>query len=538
MQRTRFAPVIIVLLIVAIAAGSAVPITAIARQSSAVPHNEGAAITISWDAGTEILSWRYYSQGDYNQDGFVTVNDLTPLGQRFGAVGPFDENSAAACVDGNSDGMITVNDITYIGVNFDNAITGYNVYRSTSLDDYPTDPTEPNGETAELVANVPFSAAEHPPAERAVFSYALADPQADFYYWVRPTDGVADGTPSNYLTFYDTGNWRIEIVDDTADCGRYASLELDDDGRPHISYFDWDNQDLKYAVRDHGSWNVATIASAASTGWFTSLALDQSNTPYISYYNDSANQLEVTYWTGTTWAVDVVDTDSGINTSTSLVIDAAGYPRLAYFDSIAYQLKYAVKGMSGWTIETVDQTGYQDCWHASLALDSLQTPHISYFNNGRVGYATFDGSEWQTRSMGGFESGKFNSIAIGPDDNPRISYHNFFAWDLRYLAYDGAEWHNYILDNISGGEVLGGVGLYSSLVFDANGHPHIAHCRWITSPQELRHTYYNGEEWVTEVVDDNGEVGTFCTLDVDAGGKPHFAYYDETLGALKYATPK
>ncbi|MEO0185983.1 MAG: hypothetical protein ABIL20_09320 [candidate division WOR-3 bacterium] len=42
--------------------------------------------------------------------------------------------------------------------------------------------------------------------------------------------------------------WFTEIVDDTNDVGGYCSIALDDEDYLHISYVDWTNQALKYAI--------------------------------------------------------------------------------------------------------------------------------------------------------------------------------------------------------------------------------------------------------------------------------------------------
>ena len=67
--------------------------------------------------------------------------------------------------------------------------------------------------------------------------------------------------------------------------GRDTSLALDASGRPHISYLDSTNKDLKYAFYDGSGWQIQTVDSAGEVGEHNSLALDASGQPHISYYD-------------------------------------------------------------------------------------------------------------------------------------------------------------------------------------------------------------------------------------------------------------
>lgn len=48
--------------------------------------------------------------------------------------------------------------------------------------------------------------------------------------------------------FRESSGWTIDTVDDNGWVGPYTSLALDYAGRPHISYYDQTNTNLKYAV--------------------------------------------------------------------------------------------------------------------------------------------------------------------------------------------------------------------------------------------------------------------------------------------------
>jgi len=62
-------------------------------------------------------------------------------------------------------------------------------------------------------------------------------------------------------------------VDSSADVGKYSSIALDGDGIAHISYFDDDSNDLKYAHQVPEGWDTE-VADGGTVYGYTSLALD------------------------------------------------------------------------------------------------------------------------------------------------------------------------------------------------------------------------------------------------------------------------
>ncbi len=98
------------------------------------------------------LSWSYKNLGDYNQDGVVWVDDLTPLAANFGRTyDPGDVNSLLAVIDGNGNGTIDLADVTPIAQNYMAECKGYSVRGSSQ---YPNSLSE----TAEEF-QVPFESA-------------------------------------------------------------------------------------------------------------------------------------------------------------------------------------------------------------------------------------------------------------------------------------------------------------------------------------------------------------------------------------------
>ncbi|MBN2082419.1 hypothetical protein JW859_09460 [bacterium] len=195
-----------------------------ATSQAVVPVDARSATTLSIDNDTATLSWGYYMSGDYNQDSYVTVNDLTPLGQNFLAPGPFDQASALSVVDGNQDGEINVSDITPIGQNFGAHVHNYNIYTAADASAWPDGGT--------FVFEIEFNQSTGEPAEqRRQFSHTLSEPIAGNYYWVRPDDSLQDGIASNYVQYEETapnqsGRVDLRLASDGAGTGGTLAVRI------------------------------------------------------------------------------------------------------------------------------------------------------------------------------------------------------------------------------------------------------------------------------------------------------------------------
>jgi hypothetical protein len=170
------------------------------KQASAPPVSIRAASPLSFATPTTTLTWYYASPGDYNQDGLVTISDLTPLGAHLnesnGGV-PWPDSSVQAAIDGDSNGEINISDLTPLGANLGAHVTGYNVYVSQDHNtDYPLDNSADS--TIDPLATVAFSEAiGEKTTERLHFTHVAPAHVANDTYWVRPSEGAEEGTASN-----------------------------------------------------------------------------------------------------------------------------------------------------------------------------------------------------------------------------------------------------------------------------------------------------------------------------------------------------
>jgi hypothetical protein len=146
--------------------------------------------------------WYYVNPGDYNQDGLVSVSDLTPLGANFLVAaedGSFDFASALSVVDGDGNGIINISDLTPLGGNLGVRVESYNAYASDTAGDVPEDAA---ASTLTPLASVPFSAATgNKVTDRLFFAWPTEDAVPFDYVWVRPYDDAdeVEGARSNVL---------------------------------------------------------------------------------------------------------------------------------------------------------------------------------------------------------------------------------------------------------------------------------------------------------------------------------------------------
>jgi len=172
-----------------------------ASKAALAVTNRRSQTTLAWDPENSKLSWFYYCSGDFNQDGYVGVADLTPMGihwREYSGGGPFPDSDDASVVDYDSNGEINGADAQGIVRNFNESVWGYSIFTSQNIEDYPESASDPNGPGAiELdFVDLLIDAIYIPDHARKYFEFTIDEPQSDAYYWVRLG---GDGIASNHV---------------------------------------------------------------------------------------------------------------------------------------------------------------------------------------------------------------------------------------------------------------------------------------------------------------------------------------------------
>jgi len=229
------------------------------------------------------------------------------------------------------------------------------------------------------------------------------------------------------------------------------------------------------------------------------------------------------------WDIETVDVHGDLHTFASMALDSYDQPHISYFDSINGGLKYAKRIGLSWGIEKVDST-VQAGEFTSIAIDSSGYPHISYFDrtDHDLRYAKWNGSVWviEIVDSAGWV-GEYSSLALDSSDCPHISYFDFGNRDLKYAMCDGDSWQIETVD------FAGSVGSWCSLKLDQNDWPHISYLD--SGHSYLKYAKWNGSSWKIETVDSTDTIYDYSSIALDSDNFPHISYYREYGRDLKYA---
>lgn len=309
---------------------------------------------------------------------------------------------------------------------------------------------------------------------------------------------------------YDGSSWSSETVESLTYGLKVAtSMAIATDGTIYISYADKKNDALKCAVNSGSGWAITVAATAEYDDCYNAIALDPAGNPVICYVNDKDDALYLVSFDGTTWSAPelIYDTDDP-NGQVSLAIASNGTPHVSFYDADNNRLLYAVRQSGSWNIETVDDTTSDVGKFSSIALDAGDVPHISYYEADEydLKYATKVAGTWQCDIIDGSPQG----ISI-------------FGINLGLFG---------LKTNVSAGK-------YSSLAIDAQGNPRISY--YAEEDESIRVAIYSDSDemttttgWRVEAIQ-QGDVGEHCALALDSCGGMHISYHHYADDALQYA---
>jgi len=269
--------------------------------------------------------------------------------------------------------------------------------------------------------------------------------------------GYLDTTYDHLYYTYQDGSGNFTPGEDVAgDVGfSFLNLGFDEDDDPIFSYYEKSNQNLRFAYRGphYPPWYTLKLAHYSQNldvGKWASMAVDKNGFPHLSYSNETQGNLMYVYKDFGGWRQPItIDSPGNVGMHTSLALDQYGNPHISYLEweylglsGYYYYLKYAYRDLFGqWHIEMVDDEGTAG-EYSSIAIDNAGRPHISYYDHygGDLLYATRDSNgtwyRYYVDDIG--DVGIDSDIALDSNGNPRIAYYEAFSGSsgrLKYAAF-------------------------------------------------------------------------------------------------------
>jgi hypothetical protein len=234
--------------------------------------------------------------------------------------------------------------------------------------------------------------------------------------------------------------WQKEEVSPGAGTIAYycsVAISADEAQTPHVTWYqertpqDTNYLHMRHAVLQDGQWVAKTIDWDAQTGKWHTMVLDRQGRPHVSFDAYVSGQLKYATWDNDHWVVVPVDSRTssqqpGRGMGNCLVLTPQGLAMISYFEEGA--LKFARQKEDGrWSVETLASTTPSPSWagyRSVLALDSKGQPHIVYEDAGTLRHMYWDGANWQAQLIAptGRLRLRYGSIAISHDDTIFISY--------------------------------------------------------------------------------------------------------------------
>ena len=264
--------------------------------------------------------------------------------------------------------------------------------------------------------------------------------------------------------------WAIEAVDADNDSGRYTSIAVDADDRPHIAYQDDGYGAARYGYRAADGWDIKTVWDGGMNARYLALALDAAQRPHVAFQADYGLPIDLEYavWNGSSWEIETVDTGGTVGKHASLALDAAGRPHLSY--SVMYggesSWRYATRQGEGWQLHTLDSSFSFDVGlHTSIAVDATGAVSVAA-SSGIVEVARGRGTSFVLETVAG---GSYPSLTLDPSGAPVLAFHDGMSGTLNYAYLLGGTWASQVVDGAAF------VGEYAALALTASGAPVIAY---------------------------------------------------------------
>lgn len=378
-------------------------------------------------------------------------------------------------------------------------------------------------------------------------------------------DYTANVTSASTRSFASKTNYYLRVV--AADVAGNKTLYNLQQERTlpiaHVTYWDDTQEEVGYATNATGNFAAISIPGACpadmttSCGKYTSLRLDRNNRPHVTYTRNNGNWPTLFYIekTETGWDNPVELAPASTVTWNDFQIDSVNNIHLAFYEktlnfTTTNDLKYMYRDGSSWSEQRIYSSGSSG-EHVALALNSNDVPFVSFYKNGsnddlyvsNLDAGLDENGEWlntQAVDKPGI-TGLFTSIGIDATGAQHVSYYDADHATLKYASDARGSWAIRSIDQSAQ------VGQYSKLAVVRRGTVTTVHVLYYDMINgDLKHVTCTADSssndfcsdnaaiWQKQTVAQDGDVGTWIGVDFDPFGFLHVSFYDATASRSMY----
>ena len=303
--------------------------------------------------------------------------------------------------------------------------------------------------------------------------------------------------------------------------------------------------------------DVVTTLDSAGVGVFgnySSIAIGTDNNPVIAYYDANNMFVKVIKCNNSSCSTFntpiTVDSTSGVGIDISIAIGADGNPVMSYYDLSNQDLKVlkcTSPSCSTFNVPVIVDSAGDVGLLNSITIGTDGNPVMSYYDLSNQDLKVLKCSSPSCSSSNTVVTldsagnvGEYTSIAIGTDGNPVMSYFDATNGKLKVIKCSSPSCSSsntpITLDSASNG------GLYTSIVIGTDGNPVMSY--YDSSNGDLKvvkcsNTSCSSSNTIV-TLDSTGNVGSFTSIAIGTDGNPVMSYYDtsnQDLKVLKCSSP-
>ncbi len=318
------------------------------------------------------------------------------------------------------------------------------------------------------------------------------------------------------------------------DTGWWPSVIFDAKDRPHVSFCDAHQGDLKYATKHGDSWVVEDVITQGNIGKYTSIASDKNNHLAIAFHDQDQKKLRIATRDNEAapWKTEEIAWGHEVGMGAELRFDAQNSPHVFYYTA-GGKLVHATRGpKDGEWVKTIlfDATGgysaridvqqQGDQWWISFVDWNARDTEL-YVAHGPL-------NALKQERIGEDHSHGWHSQLSWVGQLPRVTYTAGLPINIRVAEQDSTgTWHDQ--------RVFKGVGNMAQAQLP-NGDLAIAF-EHITPRRPDHETFdllrYASGVWTHTVIDTEGPVGKYLAMAADSQGRLVIAYYSTAIRGLK-----